>query len=268
MLSEHLPHPGWQPLWYCGTRTDYIYPPALRYGTVLISRVGHVIPARAYHLYTAFFYVFGIVAVYWLVRIGSSTRGSAPGWRRPRRPCSRHRFCCCHSFAADSALLGSAAPACADGLWGGPAYFRCCRAARRAWPPRSLRCAAGSPPLWQPQALFALWWSPTTFMVRLRWRSSIRSWSGPSGLANARVESGCARLPIPLAGLRALGVLAHAFLREDHRNGSALGLSAGRTPFRDGFCWCVGSFLLSVQPAHSRAQGRREWPVFRFRRRG
>ena len=22
MLSEHLPHPGWQPLWYCGTRTD------------------------------------------------------------------------------------------------------------------------------------------------------------------------------------------------------------------------------------------------------
>jgi hypothetical protein len=74
MLSAHLPHPGWQPLWYCGTRTDYIYPPALRYGTVLISRVGHVIPARAYHLYTAFFYVFGIVAVYWLVRIGSGSR--------------------------------------------------------------------------------------------------------------------------------------------------------------------------------------------------
>ena len=24
MLSEHLPHTGWQPLWYCGTRTDYI----------------------------------------------------------------------------------------------------------------------------------------------------------------------------------------------------------------------------------------------------
>jgi hypothetical protein len=77
MLSEHLPHPGWQPLWYCGTRTDYIYPPALRYGIVLISRVGHVIPARAYHLYTAVFYVFGIVAVYWLVRIGSSSRASA-----------------------------------------------------------------------------------------------------------------------------------------------------------------------------------------------
>src|SRR5580700_3232992 len=71
MLSEHLPHPGWQPLWYCGTRTDYIYPPALLYGTALISRAGHVLPARAYHLYTAVFYVFGLVAVYGMVRIGS-----------------------------------------------------------------------------------------------------------------------------------------------------------------------------------------------------
>ncbi len=77
MLSEHLPHPGWQPLWYCGTRTDYIYPPALLYGTALISRVGHVLPARAYHLYSAIFYVFGIVAVYWMVRIGSGSRGAA-----------------------------------------------------------------------------------------------------------------------------------------------------------------------------------------------
>jgi hypothetical protein len=77
MLSEHLPHPGWQPLWYCGTRTDYIYPPALRYGTVLISQLGHVLPARAYHLYTAVFYVLGILAVYWLVRIGSGSRVSA-----------------------------------------------------------------------------------------------------------------------------------------------------------------------------------------------
>jgi hypothetical protein len=77
MLGEHLPHPGWQPLWYCGTRTDYIYPPALRYGTVLIAVIGRVVPARAYHLYIAVFYVFGIVAVYWLVRIGSSSRVSA-----------------------------------------------------------------------------------------------------------------------------------------------------------------------------------------------
>lgn len=77
MLSEHLPHPGWQPLWYCGTRTDYIYPPALLYGTALISRIGHVLPARAYHLYTAVFYVLGIVAVYWLVRVGSGSRAGA-----------------------------------------------------------------------------------------------------------------------------------------------------------------------------------------------
>jgi hypothetical protein len=77
VLGEHLPHPGWQPLWYCGTRTDYIYPPALPYGSALISRVGRVLPARAYHLYIAFFYVFGIVAVYSLVRTGSRSRGSA-----------------------------------------------------------------------------------------------------------------------------------------------------------------------------------------------
>jgi hypothetical protein len=77
MLGEHLPHPGWQPLWYCGTRTDYIYPPALRYGTVLISKVGHVLPVRAYHIYIAFFYVLGIAAIYWLVRTGSNSRGAA-----------------------------------------------------------------------------------------------------------------------------------------------------------------------------------------------
>src|SRR5438552_1514284 len=60
MLSENLPHPGWQPLWYCGTRFDYIYPPALRYGTALISKWGGIASARAYHLFTAIFYVFGI----------------------------------------------------------------------------------------------------------------------------------------------------------------------------------------------------------------
>ena len=30
-LDQHWPHPRWQPLWYCGTRFDYVYPPALRY---------------------------------------------------------------------------------------------------------------------------------------------------------------------------------------------------------------------------------------------
>lgn len=77
MLRDHFPHPGWQPLWYCGTRFDYIYPPALRYGTALISVIGHTTTARAYHLYTAVFYTLGIVAVYWLVLAGSASRGSA-----------------------------------------------------------------------------------------------------------------------------------------------------------------------------------------------
>jgi hypothetical protein len=74
MLSENLPHPGWQPLWYGGTRFDYIYPPALRYGTALLSRFGGISTARAYHLFTGVFYVFGIAAVYWLVRVGSGSR--------------------------------------------------------------------------------------------------------------------------------------------------------------------------------------------------
>ena len=73
MLAEHLPHPGWQPLWYTGTRFDYIYPPALRYGTALLSKFGGVSTARAYHLYTAIFYVLGIAAVYWLVRAGKGS---------------------------------------------------------------------------------------------------------------------------------------------------------------------------------------------------
>jgi len=77
MLSDHLPHPGWQPLWYCGTRYDYIYPPALRYGPALIAKAGHLTTARAYHLYTAFLYVFGILAVYWLVLTGTASRMAA-----------------------------------------------------------------------------------------------------------------------------------------------------------------------------------------------
>ena len=78
MLRENLPHPGWQPLWYCGTRFDYIYPPALRYGTALISLAFRLTTARAYHLYTALLYAFGIVGVYWLAYAGSRSR--VQGW--------------------------------------------------------------------------------------------------------------------------------------------------------------------------------------------
>jgi hypothetical protein len=74
MLRDHFPPPGWQPLWYCGTRFDYIYPPALRYGTALLSKFGGVSTARAYHFYAGVLYVFGIVGVYWLVRVWSRSR--------------------------------------------------------------------------------------------------------------------------------------------------------------------------------------------------
>lgn len=74
MLSNNLPHPSWQPMWYAGTRFDYIYPPALRFGTALIAKAGGVSTFRAYHLYTGIFYALGIVAVYWLVRVGTASR--------------------------------------------------------------------------------------------------------------------------------------------------------------------------------------------------
>ena len=76
-LSQHWPHPQWQPLWYTGTRFDYIYPPALRYGTAIVSKVTGFWPVKAYHFYTAFFYALGIAGVYLLIRIGSNSRGSA-----------------------------------------------------------------------------------------------------------------------------------------------------------------------------------------------
>jgi len=74
-LKDHWPHPQWQPLWYCGTRYDYIYPPALRYGTALLSRVWT--PVKAYHIYTALLYCLGIAGVYFLVRTMSGSRGAA-----------------------------------------------------------------------------------------------------------------------------------------------------------------------------------------------
>ena len=67
-------------------------------------RIGHVLPARAYHLYTAMFYVLGIVAVYWLVRVGSDLRSRGlAGWRLPLRRCSRLLFC--YSRRSDTTAL-------------------------------------------------------------------------------------------------------------------------------------------------------------------
>jgi hypothetical protein len=76
-LSDHWPHAQWQPLWYAGTRFDYIYPPALRYGTAAISKLTRFWPVKAYHFYTALFYAIGIAGVYLLMRIGTGSRGSA-----------------------------------------------------------------------------------------------------------------------------------------------------------------------------------------------
>jgi hypothetical protein len=76
-LLAHGPSPQWQPLWYGGTRFDYVYPPALRYGTALISKVTGFWPVKAYHFYVAFFYAIGIAAVYLLIRVGSGSRRGA-----------------------------------------------------------------------------------------------------------------------------------------------------------------------------------------------
>jgi hypothetical protein len=76
-LKEHWPHPRWQPLWYCGTRFDYIYPPALRYGTAALAKFTPLLPVRGYHIYTAFFYAAGIAAVFLLILTGSGSRGAA-----------------------------------------------------------------------------------------------------------------------------------------------------------------------------------------------
>jgi hypothetical protein len=76
-LVAHWPHPQWQPLWYAGTRFDYIYPPALRYGTAIISKVTGYWTVKAYHFYTIFFYCLGISGVYLLVRVAGRSRAAA-----------------------------------------------------------------------------------------------------------------------------------------------------------------------------------------------
>ena len=49
-LAENWPHPGWQPLWYTGTRFDYVYPPALRYGTAVIIELTDLHPGEGVSL--------------------------------------------------------------------------------------------------------------------------------------------------------------------------------------------------------------------------
>ena len=77
MLRDRTQRAEWQPNWYLGTRFDYVYPPALRYGTAMLSKWLQVSTARSYHLYTATLYCLGIVGIYWLVRVGGGQRGWA-----------------------------------------------------------------------------------------------------------------------------------------------------------------------------------------------
>jgi hypothetical protein len=74
LLRDHWPRPLWQPFWYTGTRFDYVYPPALRYGTAALAKYYPMDPAKAYHLYTGFFYCFGIAGVYFFARVGFQRR--------------------------------------------------------------------------------------------------------------------------------------------------------------------------------------------------
>jgi hypothetical protein len=76
-LNENWPHPQWQPNWYMGTRWDYIYPPALRYGTAAIARYAGVGEARGYLWYIGLMYCVGIAGVYVFVAVASRSRAMA-----------------------------------------------------------------------------------------------------------------------------------------------------------------------------------------------
>jgi len=76
-LSDNWPNHSWQPLWYGGTRFDYIYPPALPYGTAGIAGLFEISFAQAYHVYIGVLYTVGIVGVYFFVRVLSNSRWMA-----------------------------------------------------------------------------------------------------------------------------------------------------------------------------------------------
>jgi hypothetical protein len=78
-LADNFPHPNWQPNWYCGTRWDYIYPPAIRYGIALIHEWTGRSFAHSYHLFVALFYCVAIAGVYFLVFVCTRSRPAAAG---------------------------------------------------------------------------------------------------------------------------------------------------------------------------------------------
>ena len=78
-LSTHGIAAEWAPDFYCGNRLAYLYPPAIRYGTVLIAHLFDLSTARAYHLYSAVMYCLGAAGVYALTRVASGSRARALG---------------------------------------------------------------------------------------------------------------------------------------------------------------------------------------------
>lgn len=77
MFRENWLHHLWQPAWYLGTRTDYVYPPGLRYGPAALSWLFHASIPHAYHISIALCYAFGIAAIYMFVRGTAGSRGAA-----------------------------------------------------------------------------------------------------------------------------------------------------------------------------------------------
>jgi hypothetical protein len=76
-LMENWPHHLWQPLWYCGTRADYVYPPGPRYGVAIFATLLRVSAARGYHVFIGFCYAFGFVVLYLWTRIATGSRAAA-----------------------------------------------------------------------------------------------------------------------------------------------------------------------------------------------
>ena len=77
LLNEPATVGQWYPVWYAGTRTNYLYPPALRYGTAFLAKALHTSSAHGYHLFIGILYCIGTVAVYLLMRAGGRPRSWA-----------------------------------------------------------------------------------------------------------------------------------------------------------------------------------------------
>jgi hypothetical protein len=76
-LAENWPHHSWQPLWYCGTRADYVYPPGPRYGVAIFSTLLRVSAVRGYHVFIGFCYAFGFLVLYLWTRTATGSRIAA-----------------------------------------------------------------------------------------------------------------------------------------------------------------------------------------------